>query len=183
MSATTRAMEARVQTGDRGSRLPAPHLRRLSSTTALFLWISLTVVGGAVIGLFTNGGDSSWYLGLNKPTWTPPSWVFAPVWTTLYAMMGVAAWLVWRRGGWAHQRAPLVAFLAQLACNFAWSVCFFMLQSPALALADIAVLWLLIVTTIRLFATVDVRAAWLLVPYLAWVSFASALNLAIVTMN
>lgn len=149
----------------------------------LALWIALTVGGGALIGVATQGGGSQWYASLNKPPWTPPGWVFAPVWTTLYAAMGVAAWLVWRRGGWRQQRLPLIVFLVQLALNFVWSPIFFGLQQITWALVDIVALWLLIVMTIRVFGRVRRAAAWLLAPYLAWVSFATVLNAAIVSMN
>ena len=121
---------------------------------ALALWIALCVGGGALIGVTTQGGDSQWYASLNKPSWTPPSWVFAPVWTTLYAAMGIAAWLVWREGGWRQQRLPLTVFLAQLTLNFAWSPLFFNLQQITWALADIVALWLLIVLAILAFVRV-----------------------------
>ena len=150
---------------------------------ALALWVGVCVVGGATVGLLTSGGDSAWYVGLRKPTWNPPSWVFAPVWTTLYAGMGIAAWRVWRRGRWQAQGSALRVFLAQLMVNWAWSFLFFTLQSPLLALADIVLLWFCIAWTCRLFARVDRVAAWLLTPYLGWVTFAGILNLAIVAMN
>ena len=158
-----------------------PH--RSARLIALALWIALCAGGGALIGVTTPGGDSPWYASLDKPSWTPPSWVFAPVWTTLYALMGVAAWLVWREGGWRQQRRPLMIFLAQLTLNFAWSPIFFRLQQITWALVDIVALWLLVVITIRVFARAERRAAWLLAPYLAWISFAAALNAAIVWMN
>lgn len=157
-------------------------VHRAARLVALALWIALCVGGGALIGITTQGGDSPWYASLDKPSWTPPSWVFAPVWTTLYAAMGVAAWLVWREGGWPRQRLPLIVFLVQLALNLAWSAIFFGLQQITWALVDIVALWLLIVMTIRVFVRVNRAAAWLLAPYLAWVSFATALNAAIAWM-
>ena len=157
--------------------------QRSSRLVALALWIALCVGGGALIGVTTQGGDSPWYASLNKPSWTPPGWVFAPVWTTLYAAMGVAAWLVWREGGWRQQRLPLIVFLVQLTLNFAWSLVFFGLHQITWAFVDIVALWLLIVMTIRVFVRVQQPAAWLLAPYLAWVSFATVLNAAIVWMN
>jgi tryptophan-rich sensory protein len=105
------------------------------------------------------------------------------VWTTLYAAMGLAAWLVWREGGWSRQSIPLTIFLAQLTLNFAWSLIFFGLQQIFWALVDIFTLWVLIVMTIRVFTRVNLAAAWLLAPYLAWVCFATALNAAIAWMN
>lgn len=129
----------------------------------------------AVAGLGAQFGPDEWFAALQKPSWNPPNWVFAPVWTTLYAMMAVAAWLVWRTGA----RAPLAWWLVQLALNAAWSWLFFGLHRPDLAFADILVLWLAIAATIVAFAPVSRTAALLLVPYLAWVTFATALNGAI----
>jgi tryptophan-rich sensory protein len=139
-------------------------------------WILGCVAGGALVGVASAGGDSPWYHTLPKPAWTPPSWVFAPVWTTLYAAMGLSAGLVWQRGGWATQRMPLLVFLAQLALNFAWSFIFFAFHQIEWALVDIVILGVLIIVTMIMFARVDPRASWLLVPYLAWVSFAAVLN-------
>jgi tryptophan-rich sensory protein len=149
----------------------------------LTLWVAVCVLGGAAIGVLTGGGDSAWYRTLNKPAWTPPSWLFAPVWTSLYAMMGIAAWRVWRTGGWHEHAAALTLFSVQLAVNFAWSPLFFTFQRIDLALADIVLLWLLIVATLRQFASIDRLSAWLLLPYLAWVSYATALNAAIAGAN
>lgn len=125
----------------------------------------------------------AWYAALAKPAWNPPGWVFGPVWTTLYALMGVAAWLVWRRGGWSVQRRPLGWFVAQLLLNTLWTPLFFGLHRIDLALADIVVLWVLIVTTIVSFARTSRAAAWLLAPYLAWVSFASCLTFTLWKLN
>lgn len=97
--------------------------------------------------------------------------------------MGVSAWLVWRRGGWGAQRTPLTTFVVQLAFNFSWSFFFFGMQRIGLALADIVLLWIAIVVTLALFARVDRLAGWLLAPYLAWVTFATALNAAIFAAN
>jgi len=157
-------------------------LRRTSSALGLAGWLALTILGGALVGVLSNSGAPPWYGALDKPSWTPPSWVFAPVWTTLYAMMGVAAWMVWRRVGTLGHPA-LRLFLVQLTLNFAWSFLFFRLQRPDLAMVDIALLWLAIVTTIYAFARYSAAAAWLLAPYLAWVSYAAALNAWIVRAN
>jgi tryptophan-rich sensory protein len=145
----------------------------------LLVWVAACVGGGALVGYSTAGGDSAWYQSLAKPSWTPPSWVFGPVWTMLYAAMGVAGWRVWRRGGWAAQSAPLMAFVAQLLLNFAWSFLFFGARQIGWALIEIGALWVAIVATIWLFRGVDRPAAWLLVPYLGWVTFATALTAAI----
>ncbi len=117
-----------------------------------------------------------WYAALKKPSWNPPGWVFGPVWSALYAMMAVAAWLVWQRGGFAAQRRPLSAFLVQLALNAMWTPLFFGLHWPGLAFAEIILLWVAIAWTIATFWRVHRAAAWLLAPYLAWVSFAAVLN-------
>ncbi len=119
----------------------------------------------------------AWYAGLAKPSFNPPSWVFGPVWTVLYVLMAVAAWLIWKdRGSVAAAAAPLAAWLVQLVLNALWSWLFFGLHRMDLALVDIVALWFAIVVTIALFWRVWHLAAWLLVPYLAWVSFAMVLN-------
>ncbi|MDA1307081.1 MAG: tryptophan-rich sensory protein [Acidobacteria bacterium] len=150
---------------------------------ALLLWLVLCVGGGALVGLTSASGDTEWYRALAKPAWNPPSWVFGPVWTALYALMGIAAWRVWRRGGGAEQGAALRLFLAQLAFNFTWSYVFFRFQQIELAFVEMMVLWVLIGLTIRAFSRVDRTAALLLVPYLVWVTYAATLNAAIVWLN
>ncbi|MDA1185625.1 MAG: tryptophan-rich sensory protein [Acidobacteria bacterium] len=146
------------------------------TTAGLLSWLAICVGGGALVGMVTAGGDSPWYQVLDKPTWTPPGWIFGPVWTLLYMAMALAAWRVWRRGGWTTHAVPLAAFVAQLALNFAWSFIFFSFQLIGWALVDILLLGVTIVVTMRLFAIVDRYAAWLLAPYLGWVMFAAALN-------
>lgn len=121
-----------------------------------------------------------WYPTIAKPEWTPPSWLFGPVWTVLYVMMSVAAWLVWRRVGWG---GALVWFAVQLALNATWSPVFFGMHKIGLALVNIVLLWLAIVGTTVAFWRVSPVAGWLFVPYLAWVSFAAALNFALWRMN
>ncbi|MDD3178827.1 MAG: tryptophan-rich sensory protein [Opitutaceae bacterium] len=125
----------------------------------------------------------AWYALLQKPSWNPPGWVFGPVWTALYILMGVAAWLVWRRGGFRVHRRPLGLFLIQLALNALWTPLFFGLHSPALAFVDIVALWLAIVATLAAFRSIHRGAALLLTPYLAWVSFAAILNFTIWQLN
>jgi tryptophan-rich sensory protein len=138
---------------------------------------------GLLSGLATAGGVRDWYPTLAKPSFNPPDWLFGPVWTVLYLLMGVAAWLVWRRADEARVGTPLLLFAAQLLLNGLWSVLFFGLRSPGVAAVEILVLWLLIGLTIRAFRRVSVPAAVLLTPYWAWVTFAAALNLAIWMMN
>jgi tryptophan-rich sensory protein len=136
-------------------------------------WI-LLCFATAVPAAWWPPGD--WYLALNKPSWHPPTWVFGPVWSTLYVMMAVSAWLVWQQGGFARQRRALTLFLVQLVLNAAWSPLFFGLKQPGVAFAEILLLWLAIAATIVSFHRVHRIAAWLLVPYIAWVSFAAFLN-------
>lgn len=143
------------------------------------LWIFLCVGGGAAVGIFTAGGVSDWYQTLNKPAWTPPDWVFAPVWTVLYIMMGVAACLIWRNGGWRKQSKALGLFIIQLLLNYIWSFIFFTAQRLDWALAEIIILLVSIVITIWQFAKIDRRASLLLIPYCLWVMFATALTAAI----
>ena len=140
---------------------------------ALAGWVVLCFVAAAMGGLFMPG---EWYAALKKPAWNPPGWIFGPVWTALYTMMAVAAWLVWQRGGFATQRRPLVLFLVQLALNATWTPLFFGLHRPGVAFAEILLLWLAIAWTLAAFWRVQRAAVWLLVPYLAWVSFAAVLN-------
>jgi tryptophan-rich sensory protein len=147
---------------------------------ALGVWLAVSFSASLMGGLFMPG---DWFASLQKPSWNPPGWVFGPVWSALYTMMGVAAWLVWRQGGWGKQRKPLLIFLAQLALNAAWTPLFFGLHQPGLAFVDIALLWLAIIATIWAFRRVHHIAAALLIPYLAWVSFAAFLNFTIWRLN
>ena len=141
-------------------------------------WLLVSLAAGAAGALATRQARE-FYAGLVRPAWAPPGWVFGPVWTTLYLLMGVAAWLVWRRAGWDGARTALTLFLAQLACNAAWSWFFFSWRRGALAFADIVLLLALIVATMFAFARVHGLAALLLLPYLAWVAFATALTYSI----
>ena len=148
--------------------------------------IFLVLVCFAVAGIgstTTMPSIADWYAGLRKPAWTPPSWLFGPVWTVLYLSMAVAAWLVWRRFGFSGAAVPLAVFGLQLGLNLAWSLIFFGWNNIGLALVDIVLLWLAIVATIFSFRHVSVLAGWLLVPYLIWVTFAAALNFSIWSMN
>ncbi len=136
----------------------------------------------ALGGWATSTSVETWYTTLNKPSFNPPNWLFGPVWSVLYAMMGLAAWRVWLQDGRLFS-APLGIFAVQLLLNLAWSVLFFGLRAPAAALADLVLLIAAVALTIRLFAPRDRIAAWLLAPYLAWITFAATLNLAIVMLN
>ena len=153
------------------------------SVAMLALFLAITLAAGAVGGWATAGSVTTWYPTLHKPSWNPPPWVFAPVWTVLYLMMGTAAWLVWRKLGWSRGAAPLGIFAVQLALNAAWSPLFFGMRSPAAALVDIVLLWAALAATIVAFRRAVPLAGALLVPYLLWVSFATALNFAIWRLN
>jgi translocator protein len=155
-------------------------MSRRKTIVGLFGWLLLCFAASAVGALFMPG---EWYAALNKPDWNPPGWIFGPVWTMLYVMMAVAAWLVWQRGGFAVQRRPLGLFLVQLALNMLWTLLFFGLRQPGVAFAEILLLWLVILATLLAFRSVSRAAAWLLAPYLAWVSFAAVLNGVIWRLN
>ena len=143
-------------------------------------FVMLCLAVAALGGWATVQSVAEWYPTLNKPSWTPPSWLFGPVWTVLYIMMAVAAWLVWKAG---QAKGALLLFGAQLLLNLAWSFLFFGAKSPGLGLIDIVLLWLAIATTIFAFSLKSRLAAFLMVPYLCWVSFATALNAAIFMLN
>jgi tryptophan-rich sensory protein len=146
----------------------------------LALFLLACFAAAAIGGWATGPAVREWYPTLAKPAWTPPAWLFGPVWTALYAMMALAGWLVWRRAGWC---GALVWFAAQLVLNATWSPVFFGLQRIGWALINIILLWLAIAGTTVAFWRVTPVAAGLFVPYLAWVSFATALNFAIWRLN
>lgn len=147
---------------------------------ALAGWIALCF-GAAATGAFVS--IDGWYADLAKPVWNPPPWLFGPVWSTLYLMMAVAAWRVWSLGGFPARKRPLTLFLVQLGLNALWTPLFFGLHRPGLALFEIILLWVAIVATLRAFHRVDRPAAFLLLPYLAWVTFATVLNATLWQMN
>jgi len=145
-------------------------------------WLVIISVA-ATIGATASINAGSFYTQIVLPEWAPPSWVFGPAWTVLYALMAIAAWLVWRADGFRAARNALTLFLVQLALNVLWSWLFFGWHRGALAFADILLLWVLIVVTIIAFWRMRPLAGALLVPYLLWVSFASALNYAVWQLN
>jgi translocator protein len=165
-----------------------PHffiLRSLAMTTTVAIigavgWLVLTFGAAALGARFL---PDEWYRQLNKPTWNPPNSIFAPVWTVLYLLMAVAAWLVWRRYGINGALLPLTLFIVQLLLNAAWTWLFFGLHRIRDALIDIIVLWLVILTTLISFWRLEPLAGILLVPYLAWVSFATVLTMTIWRLN
>ncbi|MCA2217725.1 TspO/MBR family protein [Jidongwangia harbinensis] len=159
---------------------PAHPPRTASAAWLGLIPFGLAVTAAALIGVLGVTGTSAEYQNLDQPSWAPPSWLFGPVWTTLYAMIAVAGWLVWRRTGWS---AALTGYAAQLVLNAAWTPIFFGFGEYGLALVDIVALWVLIGATVWMFWRVYRPAAWLLVPYWAWVTFATALNAAIWSAN
>lgn len=156
----------------------ADPLRTVPSGTnpwlALAGWLGLCSLAG-LLGAIASANAPQFYAALDQPPWAPPSGVFGPVWTLLYITMGVAAWLVWRERGWARARGALGLFVLQLVFNTIWSWLFFAWHRGALAFLDILMLLGLIVATLIAFARIRRLAAWLLVPYLVWVTFATAL--------
>lgn len=133
--------------------------------------------------LFTNTGKGTWYQSIQKPAWNPPGWLFGPVWTCLYILMGIAFYLVWKAPSHPTKTKAMVFWVAQLVLNFFWTFIFFGQQEIGWALAEILCLWLLILWTIFYFSKYSKAAAWLLVPYISWVSFATILNWAIWNLN
>lgn len=156
--------------------------RVVRSALGLLGWLGACYATSAV-GAVASIRAQGFYRELVRPEWAPPPWVFGPVWTALYALMAVAAWLVWRERGWAGARVPLALFVAQLAVNALWTWLFFAWRLGALATAEIALLWVLLLVTLVRFWRVRPLAGVLLVPYLAWVTFATALSFAVWRLN
>jgi len=152
---------------------------------AIGLAVSVLICFGAAwLGsLFTTPSIGGWYAILRKPAWTPPNWLFGPVWTALYLSMGVAAWLVWRRMGVSGAKFALTLFALQLILNVCWPAIFFSMHRLGFAFAEIVFLWLMILATLFSFWPVSRAAGWLLTPYLLWVAFAAALNYATWRLN
>jgi benzodiazapine receptor len=146
--------------------------------------VVLCMLAGFIGSIFTTPKISGWYAGIAKPSFTPPGWLFGPVWTFLYLLMGIALYLVWRKGLAAQGvKAALAVFFAQLVLNALWSYAFFGAESPLAGLVVIVALWAMIVASIAAFAPVSRAAAVLLVPYILWVSFATLLNASIYLLN
>lgn len=160
---------------------PVPTLGRKIGALVLLLAVCLGV--GQLGALLTRPRIDGWYAALEKPAWTPPDIAFPIVWTILYVLMALAAWLMWLRARPAEARFPFALFFVQLALNFLWSALFFGLRSPGLALIEIVVLLATLAATILAFGRISRLAGWLLVPYLMWTGFAAALNFAIWQLN
>ncbi|MDZ4807048.1 MAG: TspO/MBR family protein [Bacteroidota bacterium] len=156
----------------------------MSNTLKLIIAIIIPVAVGAVSGFFTSSEIPGWYQTINKPTWNPPSWLFGPVWTTLYILMGIALFLVWKSdASQSVKKTAIILFAAQLVLNFFWSFIFFNQHQIGWAVVEIITMWVFILLTIFAFAPISKIAAWLLVPYISWVSFATILNYTIWKLN
>jgi translocator protein len=145
--------------------------------------VILTVTLGAVGGLVTAAEIPVWYAGLNKPSFNPPNWLFGPVWTMLYLLMGISCFLIWKLPATEQRNKALGLFIIQFVLNFCWSFIFFGMHELGWALIEMGILWIAILLTIIQFSKLSKTAAWLLVPYIAWVSFAFILNAAIWKLN
>lgn len=157
---------------------PRPH-----ATLALIGWLALCFAVGGISSIFPARAISTWYAALVKPPFNPPNHVFGPVWTVLYTLMAVAAWIAWKTRPSPCRRRGLRLFLVQLALNFLWTWIFFSRHQMVTAFVDLLALWAAILLTILTFKKMSTTAAWLLVPYLAWVTFAGYLNFAIWRLN
>ena len=162
------------------NRMPKVSVSR--QVTGLLGWLLLSFAAAA-IGAVASSEAGEFYGQLVRPSWAPPGWLFAPVWTVLYVLMGTAAWLVWRVHSFREGRTALVLFIIQLGANALWTWVFFVWQQGALAFAEVILLWCLIVATVTSFWRLNTVAAVLLLPYLAWVTFASALTFAAWRLN
>jgi len=158
--------------------------KKQSAIVSIIVWIVVCLAVGYVSSLFTTPSIATWYASLNQPAFSPPNWVFFPVWTTLYILMGIATGLVWtKRSSNKKAGSAVNLFVVQLILNFAWSYIFFTLHKPWWAFAEIVVLWIVLLWTIVSFKKVSATSAYLLVPYILWVTFASVLNLAVAMLN
>ena len=151
----------------------------------ILIFVATCIAVGYLSGSVTRSAVTTWFPTLVKPSFNPPAWVFAPVWSLLYIMMGIAAGLVWNRIDFEREtvRKALLFFAIQLALNAIWSLIFFGLKNPLLALVEIILLWLMIYETYIKFIKIDKIASYLLIPYLLWVSFATVLNASIWWLN
>lgn len=154
-----------------------------SKVIKFIIAIALPLSLGAIAGIFTADSVQGWYATLVKPSFSPPNWVFGPVWTTLYVLMGISFYLVWIQPAGKKRDNAIMLFLCQLALNVAWSFLFFYFKQPGLALVEIILLWILIVIMLIQFYKVKPLAAFLNIPYLLWVSFATALNAGYYLLN
>ena len=155
---------------------------RVSDIFKLILAIVICELAGVIGSVFTADSVSTWYVTLAKPVFNPPNWLFGPVWTLLYLLMGISLWLVWRSKS-KFKSIAIWFFSIQLLLNILWSIIFFGLKSLLGALIEIILLWALIIITIILFHRISKTAAWILLPYILWVTFAAILNFSIWLLN
>jgi len=154
------------------------------SIIKLIIFILISQAAGFLGSIFTIPSIPTWYAGLKKPAFSPPNWLFGPVWLALFTLMGIASFLIWNKGvGKGEVRIALILFLGQLILNVLWSYFFFNLHNPLFALVEIIILWLAILATIISFYRLSQPAGIILIPYLLWVSFAAILNFAIFRLN
>ena len=166
------------------SKIHFPCYYSMKNRIRLIISIAIPLVVGFTASLFTRPQIKNWYITINKPSWNPPNWLFGPMWTLLYVVMGTAFYLIWKSNLSGTQKRPaVILWVAQLLLNFFWSFIFFNQHQIKGALVDIIGLWLLILLTIFAFAKINKTAAWLLVPYISWVTFAGLLNYAIFNLN
>jgi tryptophan-rich sensory protein len=156
---------------------------KIKDILKLVLSVALCQLAGFLGSLFTIPAIPTWYKTLNKPFFTPPDWIFSPVWISLFILMGISLFLVWQRQGHRKLKMALIFFFAQLIFNMLWSAAFFGLRSPLLGLIDIVLLWFAILLTIQNFLRVSRTAGLLLLPYILWVSFAAVLNFSLWILN
>jgi benzodiazapine receptor len=185
------AMAASMQDED-GAKISTRERKRFHSWRYMPMMSNAKSALGAVAALALTFGAAyigsrfpvdAWYAALSKPAWNPPNWLFGPVWTVLYLLMALAAWLIWRKGNLMATALPLGLFVLQLALNAAWSWIFFGLHQLGLALVEILILWVAILATIAAFWRLNPASGWLMIPYLLWVTFASALNFVLWRLN
>lgn len=155
----------------------------MTKTTKFLASIIICQGAGLIGSFFTVPEIKTWYSFLIKPSFNPPSWIFGPVWTLLFLLMGISLYLVWDKNFGGKSQTVILAFGAQLVYNIFWSVIFFGLRDPLFAFVDIIILWVAILHTIFVFNKISKLASWLLVPYLLWVSFAGVLNFYILALN
>lgn len=156
----------------------------MHNTFKLIVAVLVSELAGIIGSVFTTPSIAGWYAGIVKPALNPPTWVFGPVWTTLFALMGISAFLIWKKGLERRDvKIALSIFIGQLILNTLWSIIFFGLHSPAGAFIELIVLWLAILATIIVFARILKPSAWLLLPYILWVTFAGYLNFMIWMLN
>lgn len=158
-------------------------MKERTRSLGLVLFILICLGAGGLGAIVTTPEINGWYRTIIKPEWNPPDWVFGPVWTTLFVLMGISAWLVWKPAGFRDAATPLALFAVQLTFNVAWSWIFFGLHQIGWAVIEILILWAAILATTVAFFRRSKPAGWLLVPYLGWVSFASILNFTIWRLN